>query len=145
VIALDTNILVYALREESPWHESAALRLRELAEGRANWAIPAPCLHEFLAVATHPRIFAPATPLALAIDFAEALLESPTLVVLSESDGYWPVLHGLVRSSNVAGPRIHDARIAALCLYHRVAELWSADRDFGRFPLVNTRNPLVGG
>ena len=143
MIALDTNVLVYALREESPWHDSAALRLRELAEGRTTWAIPAPCLHELLAVATHPRIFSPPTPLGLAIEFTEALLESPTLLVLSEGDGYWPVLHGLVRSSNVAGPRIHDARIAALCLHHQVAELWSADRDFGRFPQLKTRNPLV--
>jgi toxin-antitoxin system PIN domain toxin len=145
VIAVDTNILVYALREESPWHEPAARRLRELAEGRGSWAIPAPCLHEFLAIATHPRIFVPPTPLAIAIDFVEAVLESPTLLVLSESDGYWAVLHGLVRASNVSGPRIHDARIAALCLHTRVAELWSADRDFGRFPQLNTRNPLVGG
>ena len=145
MIAVDTNILVYALRAESPWHESATTRVREIAEGRATWAIPAPCLHEFLAVATHPRIFAPPTPLAIAIDFVEALLESPALVVLSESEGYWPVLHGLVRRSNVAGPRIHDARIAALCLHNRVAELWSADRDFGRFPELNARNPLIGG
>ena len=143
MIALDTNILVYALREESPWHASAVLRLRELAEGRSTWAIPAPSLHEFLAVATHPRIFTPPTPLGVAIEFTEAVLQSPTLLVLSESDGYWPVLHGLVRGSNVAGRRIHDARIAALCLHHRVAELWSADRDFGRFPQVKTRNPLV--
>ena len=144
MIALDTNILVYALREESPWHEPAARRLRELAEGTANWAIPAPCLHEFLAVATHPRIFTPPTPLPVAIDFAEAVLESPSLLVLSESEGYWSILHGLIRKANVAGPRVHDARIAALCLHNRVTELWSADRDFGRFPQLATRNPLIG-
>lgn len=144
MIAVDTNILVYALREESPWHDVAKRRLRELAEGQGQWAIPAPCLHEFLAVATHPRIFAPPTPLAIALDFVEAALESPTLVVLSESEGYWHVLHGLVRNSNAVGPRIHDARVAALCLHNRVTELWSADRDFSRFPQLAARNPLVG-
>ena len=145
MIAVDTNVLVYALREESPWHAAATRRLRELAEGSGQWAIPAPCLHEFLAVATHPRIFSPPTPLALAIDFVEALLESPTLVVLSEGEGYWPILHSLVRSSNVAGPKIQDARVAALCLHNRVTELWSADRDFSRFPQLTARNPLMGG
>jgi predicted nucleic acid-binding protein len=38
---------------------------------------------------------------------------------------------------------VHDARIAALCLQHGVRELWSADRDFNRFPALRTRNPLV--
>ena len=38
---------------------------------------------------------------------------------------------------------VHDARIAALCLSHGVRELWSADRDFSRFPALRTRNPLV--
>jgi len=41
------------------------------------------------------------------------------------------------------GGAIHDARIAALCLYHGVTELWSADRDFTRFPALAVRNPLV--
>jgi toxin-antitoxin system PIN domain toxin len=145
LIALDTNILIYALREESTWHEPATRRLCELAEGRATWAIPAPCLQEFLAIATHPRIFSPPTPLGIAIEFTQAVLESPTLVVLSESEGYWSLLHGLLRSSNVAGPKVHDARIAALCLHNGVAELWTADRDFGRFPQLPVRNPLVGG
>jgi uncharacterized protein len=38
---------------------------------------------------------------------------------------------------------VHDARVAALCLAHGISELWSADRDFGRFPGVRVRNPLV--
>jgi predicted nucleic acid-binding protein len=42
-----------------------------------------------------------------------------------------------------AGAQVHDARIAALCLHHGVTELWTADRDFGRFPELRTRNPLI--
>jgi hypothetical protein len=41
------------------------------------------------------------------------------------------------------GSRIHDARIAAICLHHGVGELWSADRDFSAFPQLKVRNPLV--
>jgi len=63
VIAVDTNILVYAHREDADWHDAAYARLAELAEGRASWAIPWPCVHEFLAIVTHPRIFSPPTPL----------------------------------------------------------------------------------
>jgi toxin-antitoxin system PIN domain toxin len=143
VIAVDTNILLYAHREESPWHAAAFRELANLAEGRSSWAVPAPCFHEFLAIATHPRIFDPPTPLASAVDFVAALLEAPSLAILAEGEGYWPFLQKLVITAQVIGPKVHDARIAALCLYHRVDELWTADRDFGRFPEVRVRNPLV--
>jgi uncharacterized protein len=43
----------------------------------------------------------------------------------------------------IRGPMVHEARIAALCLAHDVRELWSADRDFGRFATIRVRNPLV--
>lgn len=141
--AVDTNILVYAHRADSPWHDPAAARVRELAEGPAAWAIPWPCIHEFLAMVTHPRIYRPPTPAAAAIAQVEAWLESPSLVLLGETDGYWSELRSIVLAGRVAGPLIHDARVAALCVSHGVRELWTADRDFGRFPGVNTVNPLV--
>jgi hypothetical protein len=143
VIAVDTNILVYAHREDSPWHEAAYARVVELAEGRAAWAIPWPCLHEFLAIVTHPRIYQSPTPLALALDQVAAWLEAPGLVVLAESEGYWDVLREAAAAGQVAGAQLHDARVAALCRHHGVRELWSADRDFSRFPALTVRNPLI--
>ena len=86
MIAVDTNVLVYAHREDSPFHAAAARHMTALAEGRLPWAIPWPCLHEFLAVVTHPRIYNPPTPVALALGQVDAWLESPTLVLLAESD-----------------------------------------------------------
>jgi len=127
VIAVDTNILVYAHRADSEWHDRAAIRLRELAEGRAPWAIPWPCIHEFLAIVTHPRIYNPPTPVAVALDQVDAWLESPSLVLLMEAGGYWGVLREILETGRVVGPRIHDARIAALCRVHGVRELWTAD------------------
>lgn len=143
MIAVDTNILVYAHREDSEWHGIASARIAELAEGRAPWAIPWPCVHEFLSIVTHPKIFAPPTPLPAAIDQVEAWLESPTLVVLSESDGYWAELRTTIETGRAVGPLVHDARVASLCMQHGVRELWTADRDFGRFPRLTTANPLV--
>jgi uncharacterized protein len=143
VIALDTNILVYAHREDAPFHEPAVRCVTELAEGRTTWAIPWPCLHEFLAIVTRQGIYSPPTPLAVALDDVDALLESPTLVLLAESDQHWPELRALLTTSRVTGARIHDARIATLCRQHGVRELWSADRDFGRFPNLRVANPLV--
>jgi hypothetical protein len=144
MIAVDSNLLVYSHREDSPWHDSAYTCIAELAEGQALWAIPWPCIHEFLAIVTHPRIYDPPTPLENAISQVGAWMESPRLLLLSESEDYWQQLQSLIQSGKVCGPQVHDARIAALCSYHGVAELWTADRDFGRFPKLKVRNPLAG-
>lgn len=143
MIAVDTNVLVYAHRKDSQWHVAAASAVRSLAEGAAPWGIAWPCLHEFLAIVTHPRIYAPPTPPAAATAQVEAWLASPTHVLLSEGPGYWEVLAALLKASKVSGGQVHDARIAALCLHNRVSELWTADRDFSRFSALTTRNPLV--
>jgi len=143
VIAVDTNLLVYAHRTESEWHERASACVRELAVSRSPWAIPWPCIHEFLAIATHPRIWDPPTPTEAALDQVEAWLESPSLVLLAEGSEHCAELRPLIVAGRIAGPRVHDARIAALCLAHGVRELWTADRDFGRFPTLATANPLT--
>lgn len=142
MIAVDTNLLVYAHRRDAEWHEAASDHVRGLAEGEAAWAIPWPCVHEFLAIATHPAIYDPPTPLERALEQVDAWLESPTLVLLAERGGYWGRLRQVVDEGQAWGPRVHDARVAALCLEHGVRELWSADRDFGRFPELTVRNPL---
>lgn len=145
MIAVDTNVLLYAHRPDSPFHEAAMRCLAALAEGRPAWAIPWPCLHEFVAIATHPRVFDPPTSLGAALDQVDAWLESPSVVLLAERDGYWAVLRDLLDAGRVTGPQVHDARVAALCRLHGVRELWTADRDFQRFPGLVVRNPLVTG
>ncbi len=143
MIAVDTNLLVYAHREDSPFHVRAAECVASLAEERVTWAIPWPCLHEFFAIVTHPRIYAPPTPPEAALDQIDAWLESPSLMLLAESEAHWPELRGLIVAGHLIGAQVHDARIAALCLGHGVQTLWSADRDFNRFPRLSVVNPLI--
>lgn len=143
MIAVDTNILVYAHRQDADFHAPAVRSLRALAEGKASWAIPWPCLHEFFAVVTHPRIYDPPSTPEQAVEQVDAWLESPTLRPLGEAVDHWQTLRTLVLDGRVRGPMIHDARVAAVCQAHGVRELWSADRDFGRFTDLVTRNPLL--
>ncbi len=75
----------------------------------------------------------------------EAWMEAPGIILIAEAPGYWEAAKKLISSSRVSGPQIHDARIAAVCLDHGVTELLTADRDFGRFPGLPTRNPLCIG
>jgi uncharacterized protein len=140
MIAVDTNVLVYAHRADSPWHEAALAALDSLS-GK-EWAIAWPSIHEFIAIVTHPKIFDPPTPREDAMAAIEAWRDS-RLVLLGETEEHWPTLKELVTKGKIAGPQVHDARIAALCLQHAIDELWSADRDFSRFPALRVRNPLI--
>jgi hypothetical protein len=143
MIAVDTTVLVYAHREDSPWHGTAVTRLADLANSGVPWAIPWPCLHEFLAIVTHPRIYRPPTPQATALETLRRWQISPGLRLLGEGPGYFETLSRLMAKGKVTGARVHDARIAALCLHHRVKTLWSADRDFTAFPELPRENPLI--
>ena len=100
-------------------------------------------MHEFYSVVTHPRTYRPPSTGAEAIGQIGAWLESPSVVLVSEGAAYWTFLARLLAEGKVTGPAVHDARIAALCLANGVSQLWSADRDFSRFPDLRTANPLV--
>jgi toxin-antitoxin system PIN domain toxin len=144
MIAVDTNVLVYATQRSVPEHRKAARVLRDLAEGSAAWAIPWPCIHEFLAVSTNTRIYQPAGTVEHALAHVEAWLESPSLTLLAEDGRFFPTLREVSANAHVAGGQVHDARIAALCIYHGVTTLYTCDRDFSRFPRLRVENPLLG-
>ena len=143
MIGVDTNLLVYAHREDSDFHEQALEALRGLAVSGGRWSIPWPCLHEFLAITTHARIFRPPTPLSIALKAMQVWLDSPGCEMIAEGPGYYDELKKLVIKGKIVGPMVHDARIAALCIHHGVRELWTADRDFSRFATLKTHNPMV--
>ena len=144
MIAIDTNLLVYAHRCESGHHETAFSLLRELAEGQLKWDIPWPCIYEFYSVVTNVRIWKEsATTPSQAWNQIEAWARSPQLTLLAETEDFIALLATFVQRPRVRGPIIHDARIAALCVAHGSDELLTLDRDFQLFPELHTRNPLV--
>lgn len=142
MIALDTNILVYARRQEAPFHRRAIELLRDLAEGDGPWALAWPCVYEFLRVVTHPRVFQPPTDLDVALEDLESLLASPSLTLLGEGPGHPAHLARMVTAGRASGNLVHDAHIAALLREHGVRELLTVDRDFARFPGIRTRDPF---
>lgn len=144
MIAVDTNILVYAHRPECPSHERAFAAVRDLAASPTPWGVPLHCFVELAAVVTNPRIWRAPSSAAQVSDQIEAWLECPRMHVLTEDAGWLPAFMACLASGHAQGGQVHDARIAACCRHHGVTELWTADRDFGRYPWLTTRNPLVG-
>ena len=143
MIAVDSNILVYAHRTDSSFYGVASKCLRELAEGRAAWAIAWPCVHEFYSIVTHPNGYTPASTPAQATWQISLWIGSPAARLNRETPSHWAVLQDLLTRSDIKGALVHDARIAAICLQHGVREFWTADRDFSRFAGLNCRNPLI--
>ena len=141
--AIDTNVLVVAHVETAPGYDIAHDLLTVLSEGDLPWAIPWPCVYEFLRVATHPRIFESPLPLDHAIDSVARLLESPSLLLLSETNRHREVMERVVRRARATGNLIHDAHIAALCLEHGVGEIVTGDRDFTRFEDLSVIDPFA--
>jgi toxin-antitoxin system PIN domain toxin len=142
MIAVDTNILVYSHRASSQFHPAAKAAVESLRESERPWAIPWPCILEFIAITTHPKIYIPPSTLDEAFGAISSWLGGNNLHFLSESDGMFEKLREIATTAQIKGARIYDARIAAICLHHGVTELWTADRDFSAFPKLAVRNPL---
>lgn len=143
MIAVDTNLLVYAHRRESRHHAAAVSIIRGLAEGNDVWAIPWPCCYEFLSVVTNRRIWkeSATTPEQSWRQLA-AWTSSPSVRLIGETEDFTQILERFVLRPRVIGGVVHDARIAAICIAHGVEALLTRDRDFSLFPELRTRNPI---
>lgn len=143
MIALDTNILVYALRQETSHHTKAKGLLAKLAQGGEPWGLPWPCVYEFLRVVTHPRVFDPPTRVDRALEDLASLFASPSLVMIGEGPAHIAYLEDAMVAGGATGNLVHDAHIAALVMERGVRELWTTDKDFNRFPGLRVRDPFA--
>ena len=141
MIAVDTNILVYAYDESSPAHERALAAMQRLV-GEPSWGLPWIVVGEFYSVLTDARLWRKPRPQD-ALAALDAWIATPGVRLLAEPPNHWPRLRGLLAAAHPQGRRVHDARIAGVCLATGVSELWSSDRDFSWYPELRVRNPLV--
>ncbi len=133
MIAVDTNVLVYAHRSGPRQHSGALVWLRHLAEGNVPWAIPVFCLGEFVRVVTHPRVLDPPSTLDQALTALRGLLASPMARVLSPGPRYPTLFEEAVQGADARGNLAFDAQIAAVCQEQGATRLLTLDRDFARF------------
>jgi len=135
-LALDTNVLVHAFREDASRHAVAKHALEGLLGAGRPLALPLPCLYEFLRIVTHPSIFITPTPLGLALDALDRLLDAEGCWLLTPTQRHPQLLREVLVASKATGNLVHDAHIAALMREHGVADILTEDRDFLRFPGV---------
>ena len=143
MIAIETTILVHAHRPDLPGYDAANQALSTLIASGNKYGLPIHCLVEFSGVVSQPKLWKSPSSAEQIRAQIDAWFEPPTAYILGEEQEFMSLYLDLLRSSGVCGGTVHDARIAACCLYHRVSVLWTADRDFGRFTALDTLNPLI--
>jgi toxin-antitoxin system PIN domain toxin len=144
VFVADTNVLIYAADEDSPFHTPC----RQLLEGwrvqASAWYLTWGILYEFLRVSTHSRVFRRPWPLPVAWAFVESILASPALGMLVPGERHSQVAAAVVRElPYLAGNLIHDAHTAILMREHGIRRIYTRDTDFHRFPFLEPLDPVA--
>jgi uncharacterized protein len=141
VIALDTNLLVYAHRARVPEHR-AARKAIEQAAASEGWGIAVPSLPEFWAVVTHPDAAGRPSSPEQASAFIRALAAAGAEIWLP-GPGFGDRLLRIAHDLGVSGPRIFDLQIALVAFESGATELWTHDRAFVKIPGLAVRDPLA--
>jgi uncharacterized protein len=142
VIAVDTNLLVYAHREGCPEHMAARHAIESAANDPRGWGIPSPCLLEFWSVVTHPASSGGASSPADARAFIEALMVSAGAAVFPLPAAYAVRSLQIAQQLEVRGPRVFDLQIALSALDAGVTEIWTHDASFISLPGLAIVDPL---
>ena len=142
MFVVDTNVLLYAAERNFAEHVVCRERLEGWRAGPESWFLTWKILYEFVRVTTHPAIFARPWKVSHAAAFVQGLLQSPSLMLLRETDRHWEVGQ-LVFSElpGLSGNVIHDSHTAILMREHGIRRIYTRDADFHRFPWVEVLDP----
>jgi toxin-antitoxin system PIN domain toxin len=140
MIALDTNLLVYAHRSATPEHKAARAAI-ERAAATAGWGFAAPVVAEFWSVVTHPSASGRPSRPSEALGFLSSLADAGA-EVWSPGAGFGLRLAQLAEALAVGGSRVFDLQIALCAFEGGARELWSHDARFVTIPGLRLVQPL---
>lgn len=143
MIAIDTNLLVYAHRSATPEHRAARRAIERAAAHERSWGIAAASVSEFWAVVTHSAARGRPSGPAEASRFLRALIESGGMAIWRPGEAFGERFVQLAEDLDVRGARIFDLQIGLTALDNGAFELWTHDQNFVRMPGLRLRDPLV--
>jgi toxin-antitoxin system PIN domain toxin len=144
VLAVDTNVLIYAADAASPFHSRCRAWLERQRSQSGAWYTTWPILYEFLRVTTHPRVMRQPWSAHQAWDFVTALLASPGLSVLVATERHRDVVDEvLAELPHLAGNLLHDTHTAVLMREHGIRRVCTRDTDFNQFPFLEVVDPVL--
>ncbi|HNR33508.1 MAG TPA: PIN domain-containing protein [Candidatus Hydrogenedentes bacterium] len=143
MFVVDTNILLYAADRDAAGYDTCRKLVTAWRKQAAPWYLTWGIVYEFLRVATHPNVFRKPFAPADAWRFLWAILASPTLGMLAETDRHGETLAGLLRDvPAIRGNLVFDAHTVALMREHGIKTIYTHDADFHRFPGLHVVDPL---
>jgi uncharacterized protein len=143
VLAVDTNVLVYAADADSPFHAPCRAWLERQRARPDAWYTTWSILYEFLRVTTHPRVMRRPWSAPAAWKFVTALLASPGLAVLVPTQRHADVAATVITEfPHLTGNLFHDAHTAILMREHGIGKICTRDADFSRFTFVEVIDPV---
>ena len=141
MIAIDTNLLVYAHRSRTPEHARAQKAIARAVGADSGWGMAAASLAEFWAIATHPASEGRPSAPAQAAAFVGALVQAGAQIWLP-GPGFGDRLLQLAADLNVVGARIFDLQIALTAFEGGATDLWTHDARFVKVPGLRLHDPL---
>jgi toxin-antitoxin system PIN domain toxin len=144
VFVVDTNVLVYAADEDSPFHGACARLVQDWRHQSGAWYTTWGILYEFLRVTTHARVMRSPWNAGRAWSFVSALLASPGLGVLVHTDRHADVATQVIAElPHVSGNLLHELHTAILMREHGIRRVYTRDTDFHRFPFLEPIDPAA--
>jgi toxin-antitoxin system PIN domain toxin len=144
VILVDANLLLYAYNPSFDRHRQARAWLEGVLSRPGLVCFAWTTILAFLRIVTNPRAFEHPLSVGEALPIVSAWLERPMVMVLDPGARHWTIMTDLLSRTQVRGPGVMDAHLAALAIEHG-AVLCTSDRDFVRFPGLRLLNPLERG
>ena len=141
MIVVDANLLIYSYDTASPDHRNARAWIERIFSEAELVGLPWQTVAAFLRVITNRRLAGFRITVEQAMQIVETWLEQPNVRLLAPGDDYWSVLKRMIVEGSASGSLISDAEMVALTIENG-GVLYTADRDFARFPGLRWKNPL---
>lgn len=141
---IDTNILIYAVNKNSPFHLQAKSFVESCAENEKTWVLIWPVIHSFIRISTHPKIMpTPLTPLE-AVSIVEQILDLPNVQIIGDHESnFWAIYKEEIEQGHLRGNQIPDAVIVSIMKANAIGTIYTHDRDFLRFKGIKAIDPLL--
>ena len=142
MIAIDTNLLIYAHRAALREHRAAQRAIQRASRDPRGWGITLPSIAEFWSVVTHPAASGGPSTRRQARGFLRELIVEAGASLWMPREGFWERLLELASQLRVAGPRVFDLQIALTAIENGAVEVWTHDSRFVAFPGLRVHDPL---
>jgi toxin-antitoxin system PIN domain toxin len=137
---LDASVLLHAYDPDFQGHQRSRSWLEKTFSDPEMVGLAWVAILAFLRISTNPRAFRRPFSVEEATRIVSEWLDRPNALLLEPGQRHWAILSKLLSRARARADLVTDAHLAALAIEHG-AVLCTDDRDFARFPGLQTLDP----